>query len=65
MATVVEEDREIERHILTAPPLPDWEHWMEEGVVPALVLGAERRLRREPAMKAPTRASSPATCRTA
>jgi hypothetical protein len=47
MATVVESDREIERHVLTAPPPPDWEHWIEEGFVPALALGAERRLRRE------------------
>jgi len=66
MATVVEEDREIARHVLTAPPPPDWEHWIEEGMVPALALGAERRLRREPGIKAPdwTPALAATTCRT-
>lgn len=44
---VVPEDREIVRHLLSCPPPPDWERLIEDGTVPALVLGAERRLRRE------------------
>ncbi len=28
--------------------LTDWEHLMEQGTTPALVIGGERRLRRKP-----------------
>jgi hypothetical protein len=38
--------REIQRHFAELPPRPDWSGLMEAGTVPALILGAERRLRR-------------------
>ena len=37
---------ELASELQALPPLPDWEQLMAKGVVPALVLGAERRLRR-------------------
>ena len=40
-------DGDIERYYLASPPPPDWERLIEDGTVPALVLGAERRLRRD------------------
>jgi hypothetical protein len=38
--------REVEMHLLARPRRLDWERLIEDGTVPALVLGAERRLRR-------------------
>ena len=38
--------REEEMRYFGDRPMPDWEALMREGTVPALILGAERRLRR-------------------
>ena len=37
---------ELASDMQALPPLPDWDELMAKGVVPALILGAERRLRR-------------------
>ena len=39
-------DRDIDTHVLSRPLQPDWESLIETGTVPALILGAERRLNR-------------------
>jgi hypothetical protein len=40
-------DGDIDQYLLASPPRPDWERLIENGTVPSLVLGAERRLRRD------------------
>jgi hypothetical protein len=40
-------DGDVDQHVLARPPRPDWERLIEGGTVPALILGAERRLRRD------------------
>jgi hypothetical protein len=37
---------DVAEFLVAKPPKPDWEALIEEGTVPALILGAERRLRK-------------------
>jgi hypothetical protein len=39
-------DPDLAEHFLESPPAPDWEGLIAAGTVPALALGAERRLHR-------------------
>ena len=45
-AAARERDEFFEEALAATPEHPDWERLIEEGAVPALALGAERRLRR-------------------